>query len=141
MTGARVRWFSGRSILLHALVLVAFPLCVYAAWWQLHRALSGNTLSWFYVFEWPAFSGIAIWAWWVLVTAPARKPRPDLAVPRDPKRAAAMSREELLQKRRAPLRWDPAMESDRLRDYNRYLSELASGRTSGPYRRRRRWTS
>jgi len=31
--------------------------------WQLHRALSGNGLSWAYTFEWPIFAvmGVAFW--------------------------------------------------------------------------------
>ena len=31
--------------------------------WQLHRALSGNALSWAYTFEWPLFSGFAVVFW------------------------------------------------------------------------------
>jgi len=32
--------------------------------WQLHRALSGNGLSWAYTFEWPIFAvfGVVFWA-------------------------------------------------------------------------------
>jgi hypothetical protein len=40
--------------------------------WQVHRALSGNQLSWAYVFEWPFFGGYAIYMWWrILHEAPA----------------------------------------------------------------------
>jgi hypothetical protein len=31
--------------------------------WQLHRALSGNGLSWAYTFEWPLFAGFAVVFW------------------------------------------------------------------------------
>src|SRR5215469_13409802 len=31
--------------------------------WQLHRALTGNGLSWAYTFEWPLFAGFAIVFW------------------------------------------------------------------------------
>src|SRR5579875_1953719 len=31
--------------------------------WQLHRALSGNALSWAYTFEWPLFAGFAVVFW------------------------------------------------------------------------------
>jgi DNA-binding transcriptional regulator of glucitol operon len=40
--------------------------CVGMLWlgdWQLHRALSGNGLSWAYTFEWPLFSGFAVVFW------------------------------------------------------------------------------
>jgi hypothetical protein len=31
--------------------------------WQLHRALSGNSLSWAYTFEWPLFAIFAGYFW------------------------------------------------------------------------------
>ena len=31
--------------------------------WQLHRALSGNELSWAYTFEWPLFTIFGIYFW------------------------------------------------------------------------------
>jgi hypothetical protein len=37
------------------------------AWWQATRALSGNTLSWAYTFEWPVFAGYALYMWWKLL--------------------------------------------------------------------------
>lgn len=32
-------------------------------WWQISRALSGNTLSWAYAVEWPIFAGFVIFVW------------------------------------------------------------------------------
>jgi hypothetical protein len=36
---------------------------LYLGDWQLHRALSGNQLSWAYTFEWPIFAicGVVFW--------------------------------------------------------------------------------
>jgi hypothetical protein len=31
--------------------------------WQLHRAMTGNPLSWAYTFEWPLFAGFAVVFW------------------------------------------------------------------------------
>jgi hypothetical protein len=31
--------------------------------WQLHRAESGNSLSWAYTFEWPLFAIFAVYFW------------------------------------------------------------------------------
>jgi hypothetical protein len=31
--------------------------------WQLHRALSGNELSWAYTFEWPLFAIFGVYFW------------------------------------------------------------------------------
>jgi hypothetical protein len=35
-----------------------------AAWWQIHRAMTGNTLSYLYSVEWPAFVVVAGIGWW-----------------------------------------------------------------------------
>jgi hypothetical protein len=48
----------------HAFAVVAFWGMFWLGDWQLHRALSGNALSWAYVFEWPLFAlmGAVFWA-------------------------------------------------------------------------------
>lgn len=43
------------------------PGCLALGWWQATRALSGNTLSWAYTFEWPVFAGYALFMWWKLL--------------------------------------------------------------------------
>jgi hypothetical protein len=93
---------------------VAGALCVVATRWQIGRALSGNALSWMYVFEWPAFAGIAGWMWWALLTLPERRPGPAAVEPVD----------SLVARRRAELSWDPASESEQLRAYNAFLAQL-----------------
>ncbi len=118
---ASVRWVSGRALLLHLSLALTLPLCGIAAWWQVHRALTGNTLSWLYVFEWPAFAGIAVWFWWVLLTLPGRQ----AAAPAPPARSP---RADLLVRRRAPLRWDPARQPESVRSYNAFLADLNAGR-------------
>lgn len=129
----RVPWLSGRALLLHLTLVVAFPVCLLAGWWQLERALSGNPLSFVYVFEWPAFAGLAVWSWWALLTAPARSGDgpPSGLSPESP---------DLLAKRCVALRWDPDAESTRLKAYNAHLAELArhpSGCRSARATRRR----
>lgn len=54
-------------MLLHFEVVIVVAGCVAATWWQAGRALGGNSLSWFYTFEWPVFAGIALAAWWHLI--------------------------------------------------------------------------
>lgn len=127
----RNRWLSARAVGLHLAVLIAVPTCIVATWWQVDRAVSGNTLSWAYTFEWPAFAGLAVWAWWVLLHLPDRDAdcAPGAAAmdascrPLKPKQAA---RQRLLEQRRSPLRWAPALEGPRLRQYNAYLAQLQS---------------
>ncbi len=71
-------WWSRRAIGLHVALVVSVPGFFVLGWWQLHRALSGNELSWVYTFEWPFFAAYAVWMWWKLVheeAAPACQPR------------------------------------------------------------------
>jgi len=60
-------WLSPRAISLHIAVLVTVPGFLALGWWQLHRALSGNGLSWAYTVEWPFFCVYAVVMWWKLV--------------------------------------------------------------------------
>jgi DNA-binding transcriptional regulator of glucitol operon len=99
------RWFSGRAIVLHATVLVVVAACLALGWWQLERALSGNTLSWVYTFEWPFFAAYALYMWWKLLHEEpgARDGR---------------------KQRREPSVEESKEEDEKLAEYNRYLAEL-----------------
>ena len=44
-------------------LLLAEAICVSAFILEIDRALSGNTLSWAYVFEWPIFAFYAVYMW------------------------------------------------------------------------------
>jgi hypothetical protein len=50
--------------LLHLAFLVVAGGCLAAGWWQVHRAMAGNTLSYLYSVEWPAFAVVAGIGWW-----------------------------------------------------------------------------
>ena len=52
-----------RILGIHLGLILAEALCVSAFALELHRALSGNTLSWAYVFEWPIFAAYAVYLW------------------------------------------------------------------------------
>jgi hypothetical protein len=54
----RPRWLGW-----HLLMVVSFWGMLWLGDWQLHRALSGNALSWAYTFEWPLFSCFAVVFW------------------------------------------------------------------------------
>jgi DNA-binding transcriptional regulator of glucitol operon len=47
----------------HVLMVACFWGMLWLGDWQLHRALSGNGLSWAYTFEWPLFAGFAVVFW------------------------------------------------------------------------------
>src|SRR5258708_36829323 len=50
--------------MLHLAFLAIATGCLIAAWWQIHRAMAGNTLSYLYSVEWPAFVVVAGIGWW-----------------------------------------------------------------------------
>ncbi len=63
---AEQRWrilFTPRWLGWHLFAVVAFFGMLWLGDWQLHRALSGNALSWAYTFEWPIFAvfGVVFW--------------------------------------------------------------------------------
>ena len=60
-------WLSRRAIGIHLTALVTIPGFLALGWWQLHRALGGNTLSWAYSFEWPLFAVYGLYLWWRLI--------------------------------------------------------------------------
>jgi hypothetical protein len=54
----RPRWLAW-----HAGIVIATAGMLWLGDWQLHRALSGNELSWAYTFEWPLFAIFAVYFW------------------------------------------------------------------------------
>lgn len=98
------------AVIAAALVVSMGALC----YWQVTRAVSGNTLSWAYVFEWPLFAGYVVYMWWRLSherMGPAATGHAAVGV---------------------DVRADDEVD-DELAEYNRYLASLEQ---SG---RRKRW--
>jgi hypothetical protein len=58
------QWITPRSLGLHLIFVVVAGGCLFAAWWQVHRAMAGNSLSYLYSVEWPAFAVVAGIGWW-----------------------------------------------------------------------------
>jgi hypothetical protein len=54
----RPRWLAW-----HAFVVLATVGMLLLGDWQLHRAESGNELSWAYTFEWPLFAAFTLYFW------------------------------------------------------------------------------
>ena len=105
-----------RAVALTVCVAVLVPGFLALGWWQLSRALSGNSLSWAYTFEWPLFAGYLVWVWWRLLHEDrAAGPESGGEAP-----DAAGAPED------AP---DDEVEDEELAAYNRYLAALEqSGR-------------
>src|SRR5579862_9853010 len=68
-------WRTRRAISAHVAVVLLTPTFLGLGWWQLHRALSGNELSWAYTFEWPIFAAYGIWLWWRIIKDQEGQPR------------------------------------------------------------------
>ena len=103
LAGMSSRWWSGRAVALHLTAATAVVAFCLLARWQVDRALSGNTLSWAYAFEWPFFAAYAVYMWWRLLQEDGGRSRERPAPP-------PSAGEEL---QRAA--------------YNRYLGSLAAG--------------
>jgi hypothetical protein len=63
----RNRWLSGQAIALHVGAFVIIAIMLGLGWWQVQCALDGNTRSWAYAVQWPAFAAYAVYMWWKLV--------------------------------------------------------------------------
>lgn len=48
----------------HVTLGAGLALCAAAFYFELHRALGGNALSWAYVFEWPLLGIFLVYMWW-----------------------------------------------------------------------------
>jgi len=56
-----------KNFRIHLGLVLAEIICVSAFVIEIGRALSGNELSWAYVFEWPMFAGYAVYMWHKLI--------------------------------------------------------------------------
>ncbi len=63
----KTKWLSSRAIWAHITLLVVVPLFFILADWQIHRALSGNLLSYAYSIEWPVFAIYAFYTWYKII--------------------------------------------------------------------------
>jgi hypothetical protein len=116
------RWLSRRAFVLHFLLVTVVPACLLAGWWQVHRALGGNLLSYFYSVEWPIFAILGGVAWWQLIhdvptEAEYENPRRE--------RRSFLHRDDEVPSR--ALKWDSSLETPELQNYNQYLQALAAG--------------
>jgi DNA-binding transcriptional regulator of glucitol operon len=109
-------WFSRRALKLHAVILIIVPAFMALCAWQISRALSGNSLSWAYVFEWPIFAGYAVYMWWRFVHEAADVTPPAASTAGSPEAPGPAS---------GPTPAARPEEDADLAAYNAYLAQLA----------------
>lgn len=142
----RERWLSRRAFLLHFLLVTVVPGCLLAGWWQVHRALSGNLLSYFYSVEWPIFALLGVVAWWQLLhDRPTTAGEQGLAHEGGQEGASAAGQVVSAPARKSWLYhqdesegravvWQESLEAPELAEYNRYLKSLSAGRAKKTWR-------
>lgn len=89
-----------------------------AAWWQVGRAVQGNSLSFLYSIEWPVFGVLGVLGWYAMlnvekVTEEQEKARRDYE---------ASMRAQALAAREA----SPEVEDPTLAQYNDHLAKLST---------------
>ncbi len=142
---------------MHVTLLVLLPAFGWLTWWQLERALGGNTLSWAYTFEWPLFAGYAVYVWWQLIhdrtagvsrrstasggdepgagdgSPGSARLEPGWALTGGRRKNVAIAASSAAEEGRSQgERFEPqtAAEAAALADYNRYLAELNADSTA-----------
>lgn len=111
------KWWSPRSIVLHLALVGWLAMCAAAAWWQLGRAVEGNSLSFMYSIEWPVFGVLGVLGWYAMlnmekVTASKEEERREYE---------EMMRAQAQSERQADGPEDPALAA-----YNDHLASLAT---------------
>ena len=92
-------------------------MCASAAWWQVGRAIQGNSLSFLYAIEWPLFAVLGFLGWFALL---------NLEKVTEGQRRAREEYEEMMREKAQAERVAAATEEDpALAAYNDHLADLA----------------
>ena len=111
------KYLSRRALGLHLALVAWVTICISAAWWQLGAAVLGNSLSYLYAVEWPAFAVLGVFGWYALlnmekITEHQEKSR---------KEFEEKMRAEAQLARQVEVEEDPVLAA-----YNDHLAEIAS---------------
>jgi len=113
----RRKYFSLRAIGLHFALIFWIALCAAAAWWQVGRAIQGNSLSYLYSVEWPVIGVMGILGWWSLLNIDK--------VHEGKERARREYEEKMRAEAQAAREAAPEEEDPTLAAYNDHLAKLA----------------
>lgn len=62
------KFFSRRALVLHLCLFFWLAMTATAAWWQVGRAINGNSLSFLYAIEWPCFGVLGFLGWYAMLS-------------------------------------------------------------------------
>ncbi len=112
------KYLSRQAIVLHICLVFWIAMCVSAAWWQVGRAVGGNSLSFLYAIEWPCFAVLGVLGWYAMLNM-EKVTEHEEAVRREYEEN--MRAEALAARRAAAEQEDPTLAA-----YNDHLAELAT---------------
>ncbi|MHB2027918.1 MAG: hypothetical protein ACYCPT_03775 [Acidimicrobiales bacterium] len=114
----RSKYFSPRAIGLHLALIAWVALCGSAAYWQVGRAIQGNTLSYMYSFEWPVFGVLGVFGWYALLNMEKVTEEQEIA---RGEYEASMRAQARVAREATMMDEDPALSA-----YNDHLAQLAT---------------
>lgn len=115
-------------IVRHVVAVVLVVAFLALGWWQISRAVSGNTLSWAYAFEWPIFAGFIVFLWIREVRDAVDNGRSAAALPAQTPTAGVR---RPVRSSRVPVAPDDPDDGE-LSAYNRYLTWLNANPDARP---------
>ena len=111
------KYLSRRAFGLHLALVLWVVICLCAGWWQVDSAIGGNSLSYLYAIEWPAFAVLGVFGWYALLNREKITEHQENA------------RRDYEEKMRTEAQLARAVEPDEdpaLAAYNDHLAEIAS---------------
>jgi hypothetical protein len=123
-------WRTRRALGASAAIIVWFPGCLIAAWWQVHVALAGDSLGWLYSVEWPVFACFGVYFWWFWI----HDDPSDIGRRKLLKLKASGQYHEVIEPAQVRAK---ELEDAELRAYNDYLEGLAAARAEKAFRLRK----
>ena len=110
------KWLSAKALMLHLALIAWLAMSATAAWWQVGRAVQGNSLSFLYSIEWPVFGVLGVLGWYALLNIDRVSENDELE-----RRAY----EEKMRAEARKARQRDAEEDPELAAYNDHLEQLA----------------
>ena len=110
--------FSPRALGIHAALVAWLLICGVCAWWQVGRAIQGNSISFFYAIEWPVFGIFGVLGWYALLNMEK--------VSEHQERARREYEERMRDEAQAARRAAPVVEDPVLAAYNDHLADIAT---------------